>query len=163
MTINTNAIEQKTICFAYYGDGKFLGWYADTLGSLRPNSPKLYGNSQRQIDVITKNFKGKIAKLKTDYQLSNPNELFQSVNDSLNSDNLLLSQYGKIELRVVECPYYDGENPNFDIQDYREWLKTAIKGDNYHTDSWIYADYTKVKEWASTEPTDFLFTIEPEP
>ena len=54
---------RKPICFAYFADGKFLGWYADSWGSIRKDSPKIYGYSEDQVETITKNFRHKMSKL----------------------------------------------------------------------------------------------------
>ena len=119
----------KKICYAYYGDGKFLGWYADSFGSIRPNSPKIYSNSEIQNQIITKNFRYKIDKIKEKSDMAGRNARLiglKVLDDSLNKDSSNLSQYKQIELRSVECPY---------------------------------EDYNEVKEWASKEPTEFINII----
>ena len=34
---------RKTVCFEYFADGNFLGWYSDSFGTITKNQPKLYG------------------------------------------------------------------------------------------------------------------------
>lgn len=173
--------ENQTICFAYYGDGKFLGWYADSHGSIRPNSPKLYGNSDKQIQIISENFKYKMSKLQEVSTISESDSRFAILDNSLNKDKSDLSHYEYVELRGFLCPEYDGPNPNFDKSAY-EAQRTKRHADMeaqgifnipapskerseaveaYNSinaepkcDNWIYADYTKVKEWASKEPIE---------
>jgi len=133
----------RTICYAYYGDNKFLGWHADSFGSIRENSPKLYRNSKEQNEIISKSFKYKIAKIKEKSNISSRNASLiglKIIDESINKDAFNLSQYKQIELRSVECPYYDGPNSDDNAK-------------------WIYADYTLVKEWASKEPTEFINII----
>ena len=55
--------KRKNICFAYFGDKTFIGWYDDTGGSIRKH-PKIYGNSKSQIEVIERNFRSKMEKSK---------------------------------------------------------------------------------------------------
>ena len=134
---------RKSVCYAYYGDGKFLGWYADSFGSVRPNSPKVYGDTEKQREVITKNFRNKLSKLNEKSELDLRNPLGSTLlNNGLNKDKDELSKFLNVELRVVECPEYDGPGDK--------------RGE------WIYADYAKVKEWASTEPTEFLDVVKNE-
>lgn len=178
---------RKTICFAYYGDGHFIGWYSDSFGSITKNSPKLYGESEEQIEIVAKNFRYKIEQLHkdADWKLNNPvGEAL--LNAGQNADKRDLRQYKQVELRVVECPEYDGANPDYDKADFKSWSEKRrqkleeteipllpspspertfamkifdqVYGE-YPVKSWIYADYTKVKEWAAQEPTKFLKTI----
>ncbi len=169
MKTNTTTT-RKNICFAYFADGKFIGWYADTAGSIRENSPKLYGNSEQQIATITENFRYKLSKLSTPSAIAIASGIagLGLIDNSLNADKTNLSQYENIELRITECPHYDGPNPNYDKDKYMEWLdaEKAMAGDNFkysncpkELDNWIYADYAKIKEWASNEPTEFIGTI----
>jgi hypothetical protein len=91
-----------------------------------------------------------------------------------------------VELRIVECPEYDGINPDFDEDKYnrlqaaqREAMKKegifdipapskerSEAVDNFYkknppikANNWIYADYNKVKEWAKDEPKTFIGKI----
>jgi len=113
-------MENKSICFAYFGDNQFLGWYADSFGSIRL-SPKLYSNTEHQKGVITKNFRYKVEKALKDEKL-NSEKLISKHNEyagallgvGLRDDEATLSKYEDVELRVVECPEYSGPNPDFD-------------------------------------------------
>lgn len=103
----------KTVAFAYYADGEFLGWYADTFGSVR-KSPKLYSNSESQLQTISDNFLRKIEKInRTSFdeqkgKLKGFAALSLAVFDS---EKLLRGK--NVELRIVESPEYDGPNPDF--------------------------------------------------
>ena len=96
-----------------------------------------------------------------------------------------------VELRVVECPEYDGPNPDFDEEDYKkrsnehtalvlEHLKSlGVTGDGPSPErtravieftklnpspkcnNWTYCDYNKVIEWAKNVPTKFIDVIKP--
>ena len=96
----------KSVCFAYFGDGKFLGWYADSFGSVRKNQPKVYTNSEKQIEIITKNFRYKISELKHDSNLGDRNPALSIIDNSLKGDSKLLYPKKHVELRIVECPKY---------------------------------------------------------
>ena len=41
------------------------------------------------------------------------------------------------------------------------WRPTDRSSPRPKCDNWIYADYSKVKEWAKNEPTEFIGTITP--
>lgn len=158
----------KTICFAYFGDGAFIGWYSDSFGTLTSNQPKLYSYSKNQIAVVKGNFIYILSKIKKHDDLSENKESSNVIDDILSVNRKDLSKYKDVELRIVECPYYDGVNPDFDEEKYNEWV-TECKAENNgkviyskcpkELDSWIYADYSKVKEWANTEPTNFIEVV----
>lgn len=175
---------QKTICFAYFADGKFIGWYADSFGSIRANSPKTYSYSEKQIEIVSKNFRHKLERGNTlSLDLKNPAANYL-LNSSLDADSKMLSQYNTIELRVVECPEYYGKNPDFDEEDYKrkdaereqkfkesgiadmpismerfEAVKKFDEANHVECNNWIYPDSEKVREWAKNAPTEFLEII----
>jgi hypothetical protein len=188
---------RKTICFAYFADNKFIGWYSDTFGTITKNSPKLYGNSEEQLETISKNFRHKVQKAKgliEDDLRSFAAKIIEPLNPEagaiMKESKSPLAEYDYVELRVVECPIYDGPNPDFDKEAYKKltdereerWKKfekdkNLSSGFSFkrmeaaeefektdprpYRNSWIYADYAKVKEWANNEPTEFLETITP--
>jgi hypothetical protein len=176
--------KRKTICFAYFADDKFIGWYSDTFGSITPMSPKLYPDSQEMIDRIFSNFASKMKKInETSFDEAKEKvKGLQALSLAVFSGEELLKG-SNATLRVVECPIYDGPNPDFDKEAYDALLderkakmqeagifdipapssarSKAIdefneKNPRPACDNWIYADYSKVKEWASQEPTEFL-------
>ena len=178
--------KRKSVCFAYFGDGKFLGWYADTSGSIRSNSPKVYPYKESQVQVIRTNFQRKMKRLNEPSDLGKLHPGLSIMDEGLNADKTNLLQYQVVELRMVECPFYDGPNPDFDKVAYdklveeRRQLMTeegvfnipapsverfdAVKAfDKKHpfpkSDNWVYADYSQVKEWASKEPTVFFEVV----
>lgn len=131
---------RKTICFAYYGDGKFLGWYADTFGSIR-TIPKTYGNSEHQVGVIERNFRNKMRRLTGKGELDSV-KVIDSHNgvaggmlkSGLDADEKILNEYSIIELRIAKCPIYNGPNPDYsktindafrenDTKLYHQWCK----------------------------------------
>lgn len=149
-------MREKCICFAYFVEGKFIGWYADTFGSVRPY-PKIYGYSPRQVEIVTNNFRHKIEKVNETTQEAVAEEALanckaaeskQEVNKAaiLGLTSIATQDSGsklrgkEVELRIVECPIYDGPNPNFDEVAYneaadkhREGLQEFLKG---HGVSW---------------------------
>jgi len=178
----------KCVGFAYFGDGAFLGWYADSFGSIREDEPKVYGYTDSQVEVITRNFRNKLNKLKEESELNKLDGRLGIIDVGMNEDKTILSQYKTVQLRLVECPEYDGPNPDFDKEAYDvlkdahreklreegildipagrerrnaidEFEKTTPAPDR---DTWIYCDYSKVKEWASKEPTEFIGVIDKE-
>jgi hypothetical protein len=151
---------RKTVCYAYFGDDKFLGWYGDSFGTIVSKTPKLYGYTAEQNDIIKKNFGSKIQELAEKSDLGMLDGRLSPVDRLRDYDSSILSQYTKVELRVVECPCYDGLNPNFDEERHKNWTaykrKPMYEPCNQH---WIYADHELVKTWASETPTTFLETI----
>lgn len=177
---------EKSICFAYFGDGKFLGWYADSFGSIRPQSPKIYRYSSEQLETIGHNFTNKISELNEKSTIAKNDSGLSLIDNGLNEDKDILLQYKNIELRIVECPEYDGPNPDFNED---AWEKLMAERDKQMKEAgifdipgpslerfeavekfneenpkpkcnnWIYADYKKIKEWASKEPTEFIGEI----
>jgi len=86
------------------------------------------------------------------------------LDSSIDNNKKQLSQYKTVELRIVDCPEYDGPNPKYNEAKYKKWVKKekAEKGVNFkyancpkELDNWIYSDYAKVKAWASIEPKEF--------
>ena len=174
---------KKAICFAYYADGEFIGWYADSFGSCR-NYPKLYDNTQEQIQTIYANFMRKMVAINTSTfavekeKVTGLAALGLAIYDS---EDKLRGKH--VELRVVECPEYYGPDPDFDKEAYnklmyerRNKMKQAgifnIPGPSIErrkaverfnatypypeANSWIYADVEKVKAWAVNEPKEYI-------
>lgn len=178
----------KSICFAYYADGNFIGWYAGTFGGVR-DYPKLYGNSERQLEIVKNNFTNKLKKInETSFDEAKKDLTGLAALKLLVFNNEDLLRGKDVELRVVECPEYDGPNPNFDKEAYETELKKhtelfnaseanalpigteRVKAVNKFLEehpwpkcnNWLYADYAKVKEWAKNEPTEFITIIKPD-
>jgi hypothetical protein len=89
----------------------------------------------------------------------------------------------KVELRVVECPEYDGPNPDFNEEEYKQLRRIHLQEmkdagifnipapsverskaiDEFEilhpmpkANNWIYPDPEKVKSWAANEPKEFV-------
>jgi len=151
---------KKTICFAYFGDGKFIGWYSDSFGTITKQYPKIYSHSEEQVKVVRNNFEYKLSKFQEDPNFRKFNPGLAVLDSSLVGDAKELSQYSAIELRIVECPIYDGPNPNFDKERHKNWRaydrKPMFEPENR---DWIYADSELVKTWALQEPTEFMDVV----
>lgn len=181
--------KRNPICFAYFADGKFIGWYGGTFGPVS-TCPKIYSDSDEQLAVITKNFNNKIKSINEttakDFLEKNDNIGGAISALKFSSEDLLRGK--EVELRIVKCPYYDGPNPEFDEVEFKrlnearracmtaegimdipapsverskavKLFKETHTEFEYAVNHWIYADYEKVKVWASEEPTEFLKTI----
>lgn len=72
-------VRERCICFAYFTDDQFIGWYGDSMGSVVKNSPKIYPDTEKQKEVIRTNFTSKIKKIK-DVPIENPKEAMKSSN-----------------------------------------------------------------------------------
>jgi len=177
---------KKNICFAYYADGKWIGWYGDSSGQVT-SCPKLYTNSEEQLEIIKSNLTNKLHKINTssfDEENKRVTGLAAFSLLSFSSERLLRGK--DIELRIIECPEYDGVNPDFDEEEYKTLLgvqndlmikegifnipapsieRTKALEEFYKREgrvecnNWIYADYNKVREWAKIEPTEFIGVI----
>lgn len=168
MTNSNQDKSNKTIGFAYFGDGVFIGWYSDSFGTITSNRPKLYNYSTNQIATVKGNFIYGLSQIKKNDDSSEKKEADNVVDAILHINRKDLRQYKNVELRIVECPYYDGVNPNYDEEKYKEWkedYKAKNNGNIRYADcpkeleSWIYADRTKVREWAEKEPTEFIEAV----
>jgi hypothetical protein len=160
--------KEKSVCFAYFGDNKFVGWYSDTFGTVTKNSPKVYQYSEKQVEIVAKNFRYNMSKLaeKSELAVRTGQVGLSPLDNGINSTRKGLGQYENVELRVVDCPYYEGENPNYDKEKakrYKEEQELKL-GKLWHKEvpfeeegnkSWVYCDYAKVKDWALNEPTEF--------
>jgi hypothetical protein len=172
----------KNMCFAYYADDKWIGWYGDSFGTVS-KYPKIYTHSLGQIETVRKNFNYKLENI------ANPKEELGFMALIFSSKSLLLNK--KVSLRIVECPFFDGPNPEYKSEEFealREKRREALtlagiydlepsvekilalkKFDEEHPEfdykirSWIYPDYELVKEWALKEPTEFISIITHEP
>lgn len=174
---------EKSICFAYYADGKFVGWYADSFGSCR-NYPKLYSNTEKQIHVVYSNFMRKMAAINTSTFAVEKTKVdgLAAVGLAIyDSEELLRGK--KVELRVVECPEYNGPNPDFNEEEYKQLRRIHLQEmkdagifnipapsverskaiDEFEilhpmpkANNWIYPDPEKVKSWAANEPKEFV-------
>ena len=180
---------KKCICFAYYANDVFIGWYADTWGTVSANSPKIYGYSKEQLDKIRSSVIKKLQLINTsDYEKLKGNA-------TTLADTLSLAQFSsqeilknkKIRLKVVECPFYEGHNPNYNQEEFEKLIEqeyklmcdegvfetennsperiAAIKAfikkyGKVKSNHWITPDYNEVRNWASQEPKDFLTIIE---
>lgn len=186
-------MEKHSYAFAYFADGQFIGWYADSFGSVR-KAPKLYTDLERMIPVLTSNLTHKMSKINStsfDEEKDKVVGLQALSLATFDSEEQLRGR--QIELRAVICPVYDGPNPDFNEESYQdavhvrsEKLKRFLtengvdpqsgassertklvdlfnhENPNIQCDNWIYADFSKVKEWALNEPTEFVAVLKPE-
>ena len=53
---------KKSVCFAYYADGKWIGWHGGTFGGVS-NSPKVYSSFEGMRETIQKNLTHKINRI----------------------------------------------------------------------------------------------------
>lgn len=125
--------KRNCICFAYYGNGVFLGWYSDSFGTITANKPKVYGYSKEQIKTIKTNFSAKVRRSRdgSDDFCSAIGRVIAPLNEKAGSlltihslaEKTKIEEYTDIELRVVECPEYSGPNPDYDEKEYSTLLE----------------------------------------
>lgn len=176
---------KKNIVFAYFADEKFIGWYADSFGTIR-NYPKIYTMSENQLKIITINFQRKIKKInETTFDKAKEKVIGLLALSLTIFDSEELLRGKEVELRVVECPIYDGLNLDFDKEKYeiecniykekfekQSFFKLPFNKERIDAikkykeenispkyNNWIYANYNEVKKWAANEPTEFLQII----
>ena len=120
----TNTNNKKSICFAYFADGKFIGWYGGTFGPVS-KVPKIYDDSFKQLEIIKGNLTHKLSKINSstfDNEKLKVKGLAALGLATYSGEELLRGK--DVELRLVECPEYDGPNPNFDKVAYDAAIKT---------------------------------------
>lgn len=160
----------KSIAFAYFVNGEFVGWYADTFGSVR-DCPKLYRYKEKQLEVIRNNFQKKMKRIneETFEEARAKVKGLQAISLAVFDSAELLAGKGRVELRIVETPFYEGPNPDFHEETYEkelaEWTNAGCPGnfwEDYSSqpkETWIYADMSNVKMWAKQAPTEFKETL----
>lgn len=122
--MNTN----KSVAFAYFSNDKFLGWYSGTFGGCSKTSPKLYNDTESQKQVITTNFQRKLKDI-------NETSFDEEKEKTVGLEAIWLFRFdsedelrGKdVELRIVETPFYDGPNPDFDKKVWKRYRKLHDK------------------------------------
>lgn len=134
--------QKKNICFAYFVEGRFVGWYADTFGSVRP-TPKIYTYSDEQVEIVFTNCIHKLEKINTSsYEEQKEKVTGLRAIGLLYYDSEDILRGKEVELRVVECPFYVGFDPS---------------------GTWVDANIDEVKEWAKVEPVEYIGIIRYEP
>lgn len=130
--------QRNTYCLAYYGDGEWLGWYYGTWGTVS-DTPKLYTNLEGVQTTVVKNFYRKLNKVNTSCFEDEKEKVHGLAALALlvfSSQDLLKGK--KVELRLVEAPFYEGQNPE--------------------TKRWESVNCEEVSLWAEKEPTTFVKT-----
>ena len=126
------SMEHK-IVFALFGDGKFISWTYGMFMQL-VNYPKVYTESQHQIEVVQKNFYSKIKRINKESKLGELEGLagLTIVDYGENKESDILRNYSNFELRMyylpdsedvseidldipmIRTPYVDESNPVID-------------------------------------------------
>lgn len=124
---------KNKIVFALFGDGKFISWTYGMFTQL-VNYPKVYTESQHQIEIVQKNFYSKIERINKESEFhKNPGfEGMIIVDQSQNKESDILRNYSNFELRmyylpdsedvseinldmpIIRIPYVDESNPVMD-------------------------------------------------
>ena len=96
---------KNKIVFALFGDGKFISWTYGMFTQL-VDYPKVYTESNRQIEVVQKNFYSKIKRINKESEFhKNPGlEEMIIVDQSQNKESKILSGYSNFELRMYYLP-----------------------------------------------------------
>jgi hypothetical protein len=99
-------MSNSKVIFAIFGDNQFIAWTYGMFTQL-VRFPKIYGNSENQIDIVTNNAKSKIRKLKekSTYALINPG--LGVIDEGQNREKNILENYTTFELGVYYCEEAD--------------------------------------------------------
>jgi len=119
---------KNNIAFAYFANNIFIGWYADSFGSIG-KTPKLYGNTERQVDTIIKNFRHKLKAIKKstfEVELDRAKSVGQCLATAIYDSEQMLRD-ADVELRIVQTPFYDGPDPRFSKKIDKKFRKYEIK------------------------------------
>lgn len=127
-----------TIAFAFYREGKLLGYRQDTMGSIG-DKPKLYTYSTDQVATVIRNVTGNLETSRpeiVDWMRENDPRTGTFLANSLRNAHKILTEGVVVEMRVVKAPsyewyteYYGPENkelkwPIYPVEEVKEWLKT---------------------------------------
>lgn len=110
----------KEIIFAIFGDGKFISWTYGLFMQLT-TYPKVYNESDRQIEVVLSNFKSKIRRLQEVSNFNDKVEGLDIIDNSQNKEKEILSKYTNFELKM-----YYLENSDLEAVDLDKPVKTFI-------------------------------------
>ena len=80
----------KNVIFAIFGDNQFIAWTYGMFTQL-VKYPKIYDNSERQVEVVLTNAKSKIRRLKEDSNLAHINPTLSIIDAGQNREK------GKLE------------------------------------------------------------------
>lgn len=99
-------MSNSKVIFAMFGDNQFIAWTYGMFTQL-VKFPKVYGNSEYQIDIVTNNAKSKIRKLKekSTFALINPGLVL--IDERQNKEKNILEDYTTFELGVYYCEEAD--------------------------------------------------------
>lgn len=124
--------KRECICFAYFVDDLFIGWYGDSFGTVS-KYPKIYGNSDAQVSTIKTNFNYKMTRIN---ETSFSKELAKIPDDGKEHIEVLrliifqdekALKGRKVELKMVACPLYDGPNPGFDREAWKKIIESQTE------------------------------------
>ena len=101
---------KNSIAFALFGDGKFISWTYGLFVQLT-DRPKVYPDTEEQIQIVVSNFKTKIRKLHEVSELGNILPQLILIDSGQNKDKEQLSQYKEFELKMYTTDFYDGPDP----------------------------------------------------
>lgn len=96
---------KNKIVFALFGDGKFISWTYGMFTQL-VNYPKVYNESDHQIEIVQKNFYSKIRRInkESEFHKSPGFEGMIIVDQGQNKESDILRNYSNFELRMYYLP-----------------------------------------------------------
>lgn len=116
-------MKKNKVVFAIFGNGNFISWTYGMFTQL-VDFPKIYDESEKQIEVVVKNFYSKIRKIKNPINLSQYHPGFKLVDLGSEHDNSILSNYSEFELKM----YYIGDKEEYSQDDLNSInLETPVK------------------------------------
>lgn len=102
----------KQIVFALFGDGEFISWTYGLFTQLS-SFPKVYNESERQIDIVVDNFKSKIRRLNSVSTLSTIDPALSIIDNNQNREKEMLSKYKVFELKMY---YFESDLSKINLE-----------------------------------------------
>lgn len=99
-------MSNKNVIFAMFGDNQFIAWTYGLFTQL-VKFPKVYGNSEYQIGIVTDNAKSKIRRLKEKSAFALIKPGLALIDEGQNREKNILEDYTTFELGVYYCEEAD--------------------------------------------------------
>lgn len=138
--------DKPTVAFAFYRNGKLLGYRQDTFGSIG-DRPKLYSYDREQVEVVIRNVTDNVLHQRPEYVDEFKKRIDPRVGaymaNSLRNAHNLLTEGVIVEMRVVRAPDY-------------EWCTEYVGEDNRQID-WPIYPFEAVQEWLRAPESHDVF------
>jgi len=97
-------MKKQAIVFAYWVNNEFMGFRADTFGTISKEHPKIYGYSENQVKIITDNVKSELSRAGTGFikKLAEKGASFQNQEGDNFESNSIVEHVSKNEQQLRE-------------------------------------------------------------